>query len=1167
MKDWLKRSSSKRTSEKSNKFDKTGLEGNYKKGNKAPITNKSINHDFLEAKKLFEKNCSKASKPEEKERNYIRNRSFILNKRCSSVEVLHKNDNDSEGREGPNEKSCSSCSKSIQMIDEELRLLAQDGPLEDLPKSEQKIPSSQSSKLESKNVDSVEHFKKMTFTSTITKSNREILVKADVHCSDIPNVDSDDSSSTLKDNIRQDEICLKPTLKSPCEADSMSWKSTDDLESVYVSRSEILSLHNIPKALPNKTSQLESSPNAKTQENRQKPFSPISRSAILKNVQAQGMFHEEDYVLKQRNRQNAISRSEILKKYLKEAVVSPEISKMQPNPAIIFYNKNNESEDDSYTIYSLDSNDSYYVQDCNHNIEERSLVDLIKHQETEDFEFDGQLYQLHSAPSEDSWNISDDDVNSVAISRSQILNKKIFFKKDSNELHNEVRDVGHMKNDLPKQEHKMELLCNNIKQDQRIKSLADLKNKDEKLQVKIKGALTKDWEMLQKANFGFIYVPMEDLNRNFKILKEAPDYDTFGSIDSLIFEPKSLSVSETFSFNIPSDHSIQANTLTNKSFLGDWKSETTMSSDCDSKCISSNLTDKGAPEEEVVDLGLTTMRSNSSDTSKTDHSDSGISADSSLENENKKFTGNELLTSYRNNTLKVDQRLVATNYHPDPDIEDNISDTESITSIESVVSVRHKINEGKSQTKKMYVVNQYTESDTNSELDKCDKLSSNLMDSDTSWDYVEGSKISLALKQEKNAKICSATDLPVVGNLRKKDAVDLEVKSHNFSTEDKMRKFEQVDISDGCSGVVLLKHNAYQSIGSVHSIKAFLNENEKTCPSQKQLEHGNGSAIVCNDINQIIFESKKQDHLENNACCKLSFDGVSETSGEDSSKANEKIKKVQRLGVAILGGAKNGTRIIRELKLKLRQKFDDDQINTKELSSSSVKVCNKMDSVMPEIDQASSREDKGLLLAGKESDNNASSQNKVNGDCSSECPYQLPTPDYTPLSTLLRNDRESESGSEELPPYYDTDELSFDIEDLENFLRDHSMFRNAKKESDSGKRSVRFNVSKQLSELNVGATWSDLESIIFTNDQPEETPPTAMNKSSVYLPVTRMASYEDNQSLLWDQLTKMRQSKTPEDMKRWQTEKTKRMLLWIHLSNDNPRTRWCLKSHWWKVKK
>jgi hypothetical protein len=60
-----------------------------------------------------------------------------------------------------------------------------------------------------------------------------------------------------------------------------------------------------------------------------------------------------------------------------------------------------------------------------------------------------------------------------------------------------------------------------------------------KVQVALREALDSSFEALSNVNIGHMYVPMEENPSNSKaVSRENTDYDTFGSIDSLIFEPK-----------------------------------------------------------------------------------------------------------------------------------------------------------------------------------------------------------------------------------------------------------------------------------------------------------------------------------------------------------------------------------------------------------------------------------------------------------------------------------------------------------------------------------------------------------------------------------------------------------------------------------------------------
>ena len=82
-----------------------------------------------------------------------------------------------------------------------------------------------------------------------------------------------------------------------------------------------------------------------------------------------------------------------------------------------------------------------------------------------------------------------------------------------------------------------------------LKEMVDLDNGSpeeihKQVEVALREALDSNFEALSNVNIGQVYVPMENSGvhgggggRSESKL-ETPDYDTFGSIDSLIFEPK-----------------------------------------------------------------------------------------------------------------------------------------------------------------------------------------------------------------------------------------------------------------------------------------------------------------------------------------------------------------------------------------------------------------------------------------------------------------------------------------------------------------------------------------------------------------------------------------------------------------------------------------------------
>ena len=59
------------------------------------------------------------------------------------------------------------------------------------------------------------------------------------------------------------------------------------------------------------------------------------------------------------------------------------------------------------------------------------------------------------------------------------------------------------------------------------------------VEVALREALDSSYEAISNVNIGQMYVPMEENPSNSRVVsRENTDYDTFGSIDSLIFEPK-----------------------------------------------------------------------------------------------------------------------------------------------------------------------------------------------------------------------------------------------------------------------------------------------------------------------------------------------------------------------------------------------------------------------------------------------------------------------------------------------------------------------------------------------------------------------------------------------------------------------------------------------------
>ncbi|XP_064106006.1 uncharacterized protein LOC135215372 isoform X4 [Macrobrachium nipponense] len=412
----------------------------------------------------------------------------------------------------------------------------------------------------------------------------------------------------------------------------------------------------------------------------------------------------------------------------------------------------------------------------------------------------------------------------------------------------------------------------------------------------------------------------------------------------------------------------------------------------------------------------------------------------------------------------------------------------------------------------------------------------------------------------------------------------------------------------------------------------------------------------------------------------IDHDSVKEDNEVNTQEAAEKFKKVQKVGVSILGN--NNDMMIKELKLKLRRKFNTgDEINepsdgefclprasndcerkalTATMSSASTStVALRREQLAPQMSKifgsfhdrrkqlidsncdskqisTKAKEEpleitqpkpdvKREMKDGKDKPNEMENNNKAREvihieteDGGIEQVY-VPTPDYTPASTLPRGslkgdgEREEEQEQEETGAELenvDFESFKFDLADLAKFVHIH-MSKNRDVYSETGnmphqsdphvaralygsqgslkdpsngelvasKRSVRFNMNQNLTDL--ATTWSDLESIIFAEDRSfgsllEEGPRSPKVKGidggsagsllgSGKMPSSRMESYKDD-NLLWEQLSKMRRSRVPEDRERWELEKTKRMLLWIHLSNNEAYTEICYRSQWWKAK-
>ncbi|XP_076064083.1 calmodulin-regulated spectrin-associated protein patronin isoform X3 [Oratosquilla oratoria] len=436
---------------------------------------------------------------------------------------------------------------------------------------------------------------------------------------------------------------------------------------------------------------------------------------------------------------------------------------------------------------------------------------------------------------------------------------------------------------------------------------------------------------------------------------------------------------------------------------------------------------------------------------------------------------------------------------------------------------------------------------------------------------------------------------------------------------------------------------------------------------------------------------------------------VASTAAPSSCDTADKIKKAQKIGVAVLGNMNNDL-MIRELKLKLRRRFNPDGAEDEHDSGATAaattgtilekaqgatgtaslvgdhasaenksSVASTREQLAPHMNKIfgslyeKRRQTLELKFGGKlqavDDDGNEDKEAPGKGDGEAQgaaCRGDegvtggaetrtkerevlhiakedgemeeifLPTPDYTPLSTLPRNskrgggDDEGEDGVELgiCPEAFlnDNADFSFDMADIAKYVHEH-MTRSKESRHPEGetppgdaatrgvggrnpleddaflvsqglkmpedvdespKRVVRFDTTRRLEDF--ATTWSDLESVIFAEEeqklqQQQDSEESAEDKAAGsgagadggagaifgggsgarQLPSSRMQSYKDDW-LLWDQMAKMRRSKAPEDRERWELEKTKRMLLWIHLSNNNNHTEWCYRSQWWRAK-
>ena len=139
----------------------------------------------------------------------------------------------------------------------------------------------------------------------------------------------------------------------------------------------------------------------------------------------------------------------------------------------------------------------------------------------------------------DSWSNSDFEKMFEAIDADEIKRQKNsralrrHLKEIANDWDNEVNDLNTLRrNKVLKELHNY--LKNTI-------DLVRVKPEEIGIQVEValRQALDAHFETMSNLNLGQMYVPMEDNPSNSKaVSRENTDYDTFGSIDSLIFEPK-----------------------------------------------------------------------------------------------------------------------------------------------------------------------------------------------------------------------------------------------------------------------------------------------------------------------------------------------------------------------------------------------------------------------------------------------------------------------------------------------------------------------------------------------------------------------------------------------------------------------------------------------------
>ena len=110
-------------------------------------------------------------------------------------------------------------------------------------------------------------------------------------------------------------------------------------------------------------------------------------------------------------------------------------------------------------------------------------------------------------------------------------------------------------------------------------------------------------------------------------------------------------------------------------------------------------------------------------------------------------------------------------------------------------------------------------------------------------------------------------------------------------------------------------------------------------------------------------------------------------------------------------------------------------------------------------------------------------------------------------------------------------------------------------------------IEEEVIDEDQAITWSEMESQLFSDQKANEH---LMNAGGFHPPnanQSRMSPYND-EWLFWEQLNHMRLNET--DRRRWEEERSRRMLLWIHHtsqgspSNDVPGSQIPL-PHWWQV--